>query len=44
MDIDEAINEEQLIRKNVERFVNKELKPLADEMEEKQYVPKKLHL
>jgi butyryl-CoA dehydrogenase len=42
MDINEALEEEKIIRENARRFVNKELKPLADDMEERQYFSREL--
>lgn len=42
MDIDEELEEERIIRENARRFVEREVRPLADEMEEKQYFPREL--
>lgn len=42
MDIDEGLEEENIIRESARRFVEMEVRPLADEMEEKQYLPREL--
>ena len=42
MNLNEELEEKKIIRESARRFVQREVKPLADEMEEKQYFPKKL--
>ena len=42
MHLNDELEEEKIIRESARRFVQREVKPLADEMEEKQYFPREL--
>jgi alkylation response protein AidB-like acyl-CoA dehydrogenase len=42
MDMNEGLEEEKIIRESVQKFVNQELKPLADEMEENKHFSREL--
>ncbi|MFH1480466.1 MAG: acyl-CoA dehydrogenase family protein, partial [Pseudomonadota bacterium] len=42
MHLNDELEEEKIIRESARRFVQKEVKPVADEMEEKQYFPREL--
>jgi alkylation response protein AidB-like acyl-CoA dehydrogenase len=42
MNLNDELEEEKIIRESARRFVQREVKPLADEMEEKQYFPREL--
>ena len=42
MHLEEALEEESIIRESARKFVERELKPLADDMEERHYFPREL--
>lgn len=42
MDTNEVLEEEKIIRESVQKFVNQELRPLADEMEENKHFSREL--